>query len=86
MRVGVAALLVAVLVAMAGAPHVHTAAHGDHDCPACIARTVDAARSEMPDLTPTLVEQRVEVVELVSIATVGAPLGAIPGQSPPGNA
>ena len=78
-----AVFLAAVLVLMASAPHVHTAAHGDHDCPACLARNVEAARMEVPDLVPSLVEQQVEVVELVSIAPAGSPLGAVPGQSPP---
>lgn len=79
----VSAVLVVVLFALAGAPHVHQGPHGDHDCPACLARTVEAARTEAPDVAPVS-EPLVEVVaEPFEIVPWGAPLGAIPGQSPP---
>jgi hypothetical protein len=82
-RAAVAALLAAVLVVMAGAPHVHTDRNGDHDCPACVARTIDAARSETPDLTPLRVELPAAVVDRMVVVPVGYPLGAVSGQSPP---
>jgi hypothetical protein len=88
MRAVVALVLSAVLVALSWAPHVHH--HGpvdDHDCPACVARNADAAHYEVPDLAPV----RVVFLEVVMVApfepaSVGAPLGSIPGQSPPVNA
>ena len=83
MRAVVASALAALLVVMASAPHVHTGPKGDHDCPACVARTTDAARRVMPDLTPSLVEQPSEAEEPLSFLRAGPPLGAIPGQSPP---
>jgi hypothetical protein len=84
MRAIVALALSAVLFALSWAPHVHHGVEGDHDCPACIARTADAAHYETPDVAPV----RVTFVGLVVVAPVepaptGAPLGAIPGQSPP---
>lgn len=86
MRVVVALVLSAVLVAVAAAPHVHHGIRGDHDCPACLARTIDAARSETPDLAPRPVRYLGVVFAPVEIVPVGAPLGAVPGQSPPSNA
>ncbi len=83
MRRVVALTVIAVVFALCWAPHVH---HGqdDHDCPACIARTADAAHSETPDVVPV----RVAFVGGAAAAPdqpapSGAPLGAIPGQSPP---
>ena len=83
MRVALAGVLAALLVVMAGAPHVHTGPGGDHDCPACMARTVEAAHFETPDVAPLRVEFRVVVVDPIVVVPVGAPLGSIPGQSPP---
>jgi len=80
-----AAGLAAFLVAAALAPHVHNGAHGDHDCVACLARNAESARTEIPDLTPTRVRLVGVVAEMVGVPAVGAPLGAIPGQSPPVN-
>jgi hypothetical protein len=85
MRALLAACLAAFLAASALAPHVHSAERGDHDCAACLARNVESARSEVPDLAPTRVHLVGAVAELVGIPAVGAPLGAVPGQSPPVN-
>jgi hypothetical protein len=86
MRAAVALVLSAVLVALSWAPHVHHGVRGDHDCPACVARCVDAARSETPDVAPQQVPLPGVVIAPVEIEPAGAPLGAIPGQSPPANA
>ncbi len=83
MRAMVALLLCAVLLALSGAHHVHGGVRADHDCPACLARTVDAAHSEMPDLVPEPVRFVGVVLTPVEIVPSGAPLGAVPGQSPP---
>ncbi|MBI5070792.1 MAG: hypothetical protein HZB56_21430 [Deltaproteobacteria bacterium] len=78
------AIAAAVLVALgAAAPHHHAAGQGTQECQACLTRTGEEARSAVPDLTP-----RAVVVEAVVAApglppVTGAPLGAIPGQSPP---
>jgi hypothetical protein len=85
-RTAVAALLAALMVALAWAPHVHDGPHGDHECPACVARGAEPARSEVPDLGP----QVTVVVEIpaapVTPPPAGAPQGAVPGQSPPASA
>ena len=85
MRALLAAGLAAFLVAAALAPHVHHGERGDHDCAACLARNTESARTEVPDLAPTRVRFVGVVAELVGVPAVGAPLGAIPGQSPPVN-
>lgn len=86
MRALVALTLSAVLVALSWAPHVHHGPYGDHDCPACVARSGDEAHSETPDVAPRRVELRGEVPAPIEVVPVGAPLGAVPGQSPPVNA
>ncbi len=86
MRTVVAALLAALMVALAWAPHVHAGPLGDHECPACVARGAEPAASEVPDLGPTVAV----VVEVPSAPVTpppaGAPQGAVPGQSPPARA
>lgn len=82
-RSAVAALLAAVLVALAWAPHVHQGPHGDHDCAACIARGAEPAGSQLPDLAPRPAFREAAVPAPVVAIPVGAPLGAVPGQSPP---
>jgi len=87
MRAVVALVLCAVLFALSWAPHVHHYnARGDHECPGCIARNSDAAHHEVPDLESLeVVFVRVLEVAPVEPASTGAPLGSIPGQSPPVN-
>lgn len=86
MRAFVTVVLTAVLLALAGAPHVHGVARGDHDCAACVVRGADAARRETPDVTPVRLPLPGEVAAPVEAVPVGAPMGAIPGQSPPAHA
>lgn len=82
----VAAGLALFLVLTAGAPHVHAGPHGQEHCVACVARNADAARHETPDLAP-LPTPAVEAQRDPGLAPVtGAPLGAVPGQSPPRHA
>ncbi len=79
----VAAGLALFLVLTAGTPHVHDGPHGADDCVACVARHADVAHFEAPDLAPAPTPT-VEVQRAPGLAPVtGAPLGAIPGQSPP---
>jgi hypothetical protein len=74
----------AVLVALsAAAPHVHAGPRGAQDCAACVVRNADVARSETPDTLPAMVVAG-EAPAVPGLPPVtGAPLGAIPGQSPP---
>jgi hypothetical protein len=88
MRALCSALLGALLLITAAGPHVHKgtdaqqASHGSH-CAVCAARGADVARDATPDVTP-----RVVVLGAAPLApglppVTGAPMGAIPGQSPP---
>ena len=83
MRAVVALTLSAVLVALCWAPHVHQGVAGDHACPACVARAADEAHPETPDVAPRRVELPDEVPAPLDVVPSGAPLGAVPGQSPP---
>jgi hypothetical protein len=86
MRALVAAGLALFLVFTAAAPHVHTGPRGDHDCVVCVVRHGDAARDRTPDVTPVAtVEDAPEQAPGIPPVS-GAPLGAIPGQSPPAGA
>jgi hypothetical protein len=86
MRALIAAGLALFLVLTAAAPHVHSGPHGREDCAVCVARNADAAHPVTPDLEPVPVAiaapERAPGLPPVS----GAPLGAIPGQSPPRDA
>jgi hypothetical protein len=83
MRAIVAAVLALGLAVMAAVPHGHPAGHAKSDCAVCVARQGDVARDETPDVAP-LVQHAERVVAEPGLAPVtGAPLGAIPGQSPP---
>jgi hypothetical protein len=86
LRTVVAAGLALFLVFTAGAPHVHDGPHGSEHCAVCVARHADLPHDQVPDLAPAPTVA-VEVQLAPGLAPVtGAPLGAIPGQSPPGRA
>ena len=80
----VLALTVAVLLASGAAlPHAHAGPYGTHSCLACATGSGEEAASAIPDLAPRQVVA-VEASASPGMAPVlGAPLGAVPGQSPP---
>lgn len=83
LRALVAAGLAVLLAVTAVAPHAHTGDEPPDACAVCVVRGADAARSETPDVAPLAA-----VAELAPLApglapVTGAPLGAVPGQSPP---
>ena len=82
MRVLLAATMALLLTASVAAPHVHAAPAGD-ECAACVVRSGEAAESKTPGLAPLRLALGELAAELRSIPRDGAPLGAIPGQSPP---
>jgi hypothetical protein len=84
MRALLAAGLALFLALTAAAPHVH--AHGTDECVVCVVRHGDAARDETPRLAPLTIVGDAPQVELGLPPVFGAPLGAIPGQSPPAGA
>ncbi len=85
MRALVAAALAIGLLVLGAVPHVHPAGHarGDGECALCMARSGDVAHSETPDLAPGVLHVEEVVAEPDHAPVTGAPLGAIPGQSPP---
>jgi hypothetical protein len=88
MRSVVAAALSLYLALLAVAPHAHGLAAGaggpgQDECAICVARGGEAVESQ----TPTLAQSALPAGEVVLAPGLppvgGAPLGAIPGQSPP---
>jgi hypothetical protein len=82
MRAVLAATLALLLTAIVVAPHVHAAPAGE-ECAVCVARGGEASESQTPVLSPLPLALGELVVAPVSLPRDGAPLGAIPGQSPP---
>jgi hypothetical protein len=78
----VAATLVFLLSAFVAGPHVHADPHGE-ECAACVVRGGEVAESQAPGFSPLPLALGEVVVALQSMPHDGAPLGAIPGQSPP---
>ena len=86
MRALVAATLALMVVLAAGVPHEHLRGHGAADCIACAVGQGDAAHDHTPDVAPATVIAAAPVAEPGPAPISGAPLGAIPGQSPPAGA
>lgn len=86
MRALAAAALALVLVLAAVAPHVHAVDHAGSGCAVCLARHGDVARDETPDVAPRVFEAAPLAPAPTLAPVTGAPLGAVPGQSPPGAA
>jgi hypothetical protein len=82
MRAIIAATLVLLLTAAVAAPHVH-ATPSTEECAACVVRAGDVAQSQVPDLAPLPLAPGDVLLAPQSRPGEGAPLGAIPGQSPP---
>jgi hypothetical protein len=82
-RALVALATAVLLLAGVAAPHHHAAPGGTHECVACTVGTGLEARDSTPAVAP-VVPLGVAVAALPGADPVtGAPLGAIPGQSPP---
>jgi hypothetical protein len=82
MRAALAAALALLLTTAVVVPHVHAAWSGD-ECPACVVRGGEPATPAAPDLAPLPPLAGEPLPAPRSVAFDGAPLGAIPGQSPP---
>lgn len=84
MRAVLAATLSLALAVSAVAPHVHVDVHGADECAVCLVRSGgEVATSRTPDLAPLDLPAGEVAQAPVSRPACGAPLGAIPGQSPP---
>jgi hypothetical protein len=82
---GLVALASALLILVsATAPHVHSSALGTHACLACVAAGGEEAAPTSPDVAPRrVVAAPLDECALPEPPVTGAPLGAVPGQSPP---
>jgi hypothetical protein len=85
MRAVLAAALSLFLAFVALAPHVHVDAHGTQECGVCVAsgRGAEPVESRAPDVAPRSVVLLPVLLEPGLAPVLGAPLGAVPGQSPP---
>lgn len=85
MRVLLAACLSLTLALAAMAPHVHAGASGAEECAVCVAsgRSAEPASSQTPELAPRAVIGAAPASRPGLAPVLGAPLGAVPGQSPP---
>ena len=83
MRAVLAAALALSLALSAVAPHVHAGLHGAEECAACVVRGADAAQAQTPDVAPRAVPAGAPLLAPGPHPVTGAPLGAVPGQSPP---
>lgn len=77
--------LAAVLLVLATgvAPHTHEGALGRHACVACVANGAEEAGCASPDVAPRQLGTEAVAAAAPAPPVTGAPLGAIPGQSPP---
>jgi hypothetical protein len=84
-RVRAALALGLIVLALLGAvaPHDHGGSFGAHACAACLAAGAEEARAATPDLAPRRVLSVTLEVAAPLSRPAGAPLGAVPGQSPP---
>jgi hypothetical protein len=83
MRAVAACLLVLTLLAAEAIPHAYVHAIGGDECAVCVLGHSAPAASAQPDVAPQVVVAD-EVVCAPGLPPVsGAPLGAVPGQSPP---
>jgi len=85
MRTALAAALSLYLALVAVAPHAHGLAggHGAEECAVCVARGGEVAGPVVPDLAPSPLPVGAVALRPGLAPVVGAPLGAVPGQSPP---
>lgn len=83
MRAVLATALSLFLVLSALGPHVHLGAHGVEECAVCVARGAAPVSSSTPDVAPVAVPAGLAVLAPGLPPVDGAPLGAVPGQSPP---
>jgi hypothetical protein len=87
LRALLAAGLAALLAASAAQVHVHDAEAGAEQhhapCPVCQLRGAEPVGGDAPHVAPRVVSAADVVLPPGPSPVTGAPLGAIPGQSPP---
>jgi hypothetical protein len=82
-RVLVAIATVALLLVGVAAPHQHAGHASAHECVACTVGGSLEARDETPRVDPARLAVAPAAAEPHGVPVSGAPLGAVPGQSPP---
>jgi hypothetical protein len=82
-RFALAIFLATFVLLGAAAPHEHGSALGTHACAACVTAGAEEARGETPDVSPRPHAAAAARDAYMPLIARGAPLGAIPGQSPP---
>lgn len=65
------------------APHTHEGKLGRHACIACVTAGGEEAASAAPDVAPRQLLPSAVPQAAPATPVTGAPLGAVPGQSPP---
>ena len=83
MRLAVAIATAALLLLGVAAPHHHAAPVGGHECVACAVGGSLAAEDATPALSPPVLVAIAAAGQPGDDPVTGAPLGAVPGQSPP---
>ena len=83
MRAVLSTLLALHLVLAAFVPHVHVESAGSEPCAVCVSRAPAVAESRTPDVAPVAVPAGEAPLAPGLAPVTGAPLGAMPGQSPP---
>jgi hypothetical protein len=84
MRAAFAALLALILVVAGATPHVHAHAQTSGDeCALCTVRHAAPPSLALPDVAPIVHVEGVASAAPGLPPVFGAPLGAVPGQSPP---
>jgi hypothetical protein len=82
-RAALALGTVLLLLLGAAAPHAHGGDLGTHGCVACVAAAGEEAVAATPAVAPRFVPARPVPPPWQGPPSAGAPLGAVPGQSPP---
>ena len=83
MRAALAIATVVLVLLTAAAPHSHASHLGQHGCAACVTAGGEEAVRHTPRVAPLAAPAADVLTEPRAVPASGAPLGAIPGQSPP---
>ncbi len=83
MRALLAAAAILLVLVTGLAPHTHDGKLGRHACVACVTSGCEEAASAAPDVAPRQLAPSAVPQALPAAPVTGAPLGAVPGQSPP---
>ena len=83
MRALLAAAAILLVLATGFAPHTHEGALGRHACVACVTAAGEEAACASVDVAPPPLVIVAALRATPAPPVTGAPLGAVPGQSPP---